>query len=81
MVAEGKMFAAEDLLHTKRSGALNDLSNFVSGLKSQLSEKLGFLPMKKKKLEEVVKDELKGKETMQAWRIWKRNLLLCFDLS
>lgn len=48
MVAEGKMFAAEDLLHTKRSGALNDLSNFVSGFKSQLSEKLGFLPMKKR---------------------------------
>lgn len=60
MVAEGEKFAAEDLLHQKRTEALNGLSNFVYGLKSQLSEEDGagarLRADDKKKLQEVVKD-------------------------
>ena len=62
MVAEGEKFAAEDLLHKKRTEALNGISNFVYGLKSHLSEKDGvgarLRADDKKKLQEVVKDGL-----------------------
>ncbi|KAF8813684.1 heat shock protein 70 [Phlegmacium glaucopus] len=60
MVAEGEKFAAEDLLHKKRTEALNGLSNFVYGLKRQLSEKDGMAARldahDRKKLQEVMKD-------------------------
>ena len=41
MIADGDKFAAEDDLHKKRTEALNGLSSFVYGLKSQLGEKDG----------------------------------------
>ncbi|KAF8971031.1 heat shock protein 70 [Flammula alnicola] len=41
MIAEGEKFAAEDQLHKKKTEALNGLSSFVYGLKSQLSDKDG----------------------------------------
>lgn len=41
MIADGDQFAAEDELHKKRTEALNGLSSFVYGLKSQLGDKEG----------------------------------------
>jgi len=41
MIADGDRFAAEDELHKKRTEALNGLSSFVYGLKSQLGDKGG----------------------------------------
>lgn len=52
------MSTAEDLLHEKHPGALNDLFNFVHELESQLSGKIGvdgwFLAHDKKKLQEEI---------------------------
>jgi len=41
MIADGDRFATEDELHKKRTEALNGLSSFVYGLKSQLGDKDG----------------------------------------
>jgi heat shock protein 5 len=41
MIADGDKFAAEDDLHKKHTEALNGLSSFVYGLKSQLGDKGG----------------------------------------
>lgn len=41
MIAEGEKFAEEDQLHKKKTEALNGLSSFVYGLKSQLADKEG----------------------------------------
>ncbi|KAF8160928.1 heat shock protein 70 [Crassisporium funariophilum] len=60
MVAEGDKFAAEDTLHKKRTEALNGISNFVYGLKTQLADKEGMSKKlsggDKKKLQEILKE-------------------------
>jgi len=60
MVADAEKFASEDQLHQKRTEALNSLSAFVYGLKTQLGEKEGMGgklgKADKAKLFEVIKE-------------------------
>ncbi|KAJ7830520.1 heat shock protein 70 family [Mycena olivaceomarginata] len=81
MVAEAEQFASEDDAQRKRIEALNSLSSFVYGLKTQLGDQEGLggkvSDEDKKTILAAVKDTtdwIDENGRARAWRIWRRKI-------